>query len=244
MVFMAHAIAMILVELLLPVFNNLIQNYQSSDLLMMNFNDHIGKQIGVDYHSAGLYIGLLTVVLFCGLLAGCYPALYLSSLNPLDTIMGTINKNPGKAGFRRVLVIFQFSLSVLLIICTLIVGSQLKYMQSKNLGFNKENIGYFQFGLDFPREIFKKDLLRDPDILSVTIAANPFSGMGTGTSGGFNWEGKQADDEILFNLLYTDEDYAKTLQIELKEGRFFSSEFSSDNTAAVINEKAAEIMGF
>ena len=73
---------------------------------------------------------------------------------------------------------------------------------------------------------------------------NPFSGMGTGISGGFNWEGKQEGDNVLFSILYTDEDYAKTFQLELKEGRFFSSEFSTDNTAVVINEKAAEIMGF
>lgn len=127
-VLVAHLIAIIFVELLLPGFNNLI-----------------GKQLRVNYHSAGLYIGLITVVLFCGLLAGSYPAFYLSSLKPLDVIKGVINKNPGNAGFRRVLVIFQFSLSILLIICTLIIETQLKYVQNKNLGFNKDNIGYFMF---------------------------------------------------------------------------------------------------
>jgi ABC-type antimicrobial peptide transport system permease subunit len=244
MVFAAHIIAMILVEMLLPGFNNLIRNYQSSDLLMMNFNDHIGKNVAVNYHSAGLYIGLITVILFCSLLAGSYPALYLSSLKPLDTMKGSINKKPGNAGFRRVLVIFQFSLSVLLIICTTIAGKQLKYMQSKDLGFNKDNIGYFQFSMGLSREILKKDLSNNPDIVSVSIAGNPFIGMGTGTSGGFSWEGKQEGNDDIFSILNTDEDYAKTFQLELKEGRFFSSEFSTDNSAIVINEKAAEIMGF
>ena len=101
--------------------------------------------MAINYQSAGLYMGLITVVLFCGFMAGSYPALYLSSLKPLDIIKGGINKNPGNAQFRRVLVIFQFSLSVLLIICTLIVGNQLNYIQNKNLGFNKDNIGYFMF---------------------------------------------------------------------------------------------------
>jgi len=243
-VFVANLIAMIFVELLLPEFNNLIRNYQSSDLLMMNFNDHTGKPVYVNYHSAGLYIGLITVVMICGLLAGSYPALYLSSLKPIDIIKGIINKNPGSAGFRRVLVIFQFSLSVLLIICTLIVGNQLKFMQNMKLGFNKDNIGYFQFSYDMPREVLKKDLSNNPDIVSITIADNPFSGMGTGTSGGYNWKGSQEDNKVLFSMLYTDEDYAKTFQLQLKEGRFFSSEFSTDNSAVVINEKAAEIMGF
>ena len=127
-VFVAHAIAMILVELLLPSYNNLV-----------------GKQLNINYQSAGLYIGLITVVLFCGLLAGSYPAFYLSSLKPLDIMKGVINKNPGNAKFRRVLVIFQFSLSIILIICTLIIGTQLKYMQNTKLGYNKDNIGYFMF---------------------------------------------------------------------------------------------------
>jgi putative ABC transport system permease protein len=243
-VFVAHIIAMILVEFLLPGFNRLIQNYQSSDLLMMNFNNQIGKQVEVNYHSAGLYIGLIAVILFCGLMAGGYPALYLSSLKPLDTMKGFINKNPGNAGFRRVLVISQFSLSVLLIICTLIVGKQLKYMQNMKLGFNKENIGYFQFSYDMKREVLKRDLYNNPDIITVTIADNPFTGMGPGTSDGFNWKGKQEGNNVLFSMMYTDEDYAKTFLLNLKEGRFFSSEFSDDKSTVVINEKAAEIMGF
>jgi putative ABC transport system permease protein len=114
MVFVAHAIAVILVELLLSGYNNFI-----------------GKQLDVNYHRACLYIGLVIIVLFCGLLAGSYPALYLSSLKPLDTMKGIINKNPGSAKFRRVVVVFQFSLSILLIICTLIIEVQLKYMQNQ-----------------------------------------------------------------------------------------------------------------
>ena len=151
----------------------------------------------VNYQSAGLYIGLITVVLFCGLLAGSYPALYLSSLKPLNIIKGIINKNPGNAGFRRVLVIFQFSLSVLLIICTLIVGIQLKYLQNKKLGLNIDNIGYFQFSMGMQRETLKKDLSNNPDIVSVTIAEqNTFSI--TDSESGFDWEGKKEGDDVLF----------------------------------------------
>jgi len=243
-VFVAHIIAMILVEFLLPGFNNLIQNYQSSDLLMMNFNDQAGKQVDVNYQSASLYLGLISIIVFCALMAGSYPALYLSSLKPLDTMMGYINKNPGNAGFRRLLVVFQFSLSVLLIICTLIVGRQLKYMQNMKLGFNKENIVYFQFSFDMKREALKRDLYNNPDIISATIADNPFSGTGTGTSDHFNWKGRKEGTNIIFSTMYADYDYAKTFLLNLKEGRFFSSEFSDDKNAAVINEKAAELMGF
>jgi len=231
-ILVAHVIAMILVELLLPGYTNLI-----------------GKQLAVNYQSAGLYLGLITMVLFCGLLAGSYPAFYLSSLKPLDTMKGVINKNPGNTQFRRVLVVFQFTLSILLIISTLIVGKQLRYFQNMKLGFNKDNIGYFQFPAapwDPKLKTIKKELLNNPDILSVTkIFINYNNPLNIeGTSGGYKWEGKKEGDDVLFYTLGADEDYAKTFQVELKEGRYFSSEFSTDNTAIVINEQAAKIMGF
>jgi putative ABC transport system permease protein len=230
-VFMAHIIAMILVELLLPSFNNLT-----------------GKRLDINYQNAGLYVGLITVVLFCGLLAGSYPAFYLSSLKPLDTIKGVNNKNPGNAQFRRGLVIFQFSLSVILIICTLIVGKQLKYMQNKNLGFNKDNIGYFRFDTfpgDPKLETIKRELSNNPDIVSITKARyNPFNIDIANNPDKFTWAGKKEGDDALFYVLPADVDYAKTFQLELKEGRFFSSEFSIDNAAVVINETAAKVLGF
>ena len=227
-VFVALVIAVILVEILLPGYNNLI-----------------GRHLNINYQSPGLYMGLSTIMLSCSLLAGSYPAFYLSSLLPLDIIKGVINNNPANASFRRILVIFQFSLSVLLIICMIIVSTQLSYMQNKNIGFNKDNIGYFMFPTrpgDPRLKSLKKDLSNNPDILSVTIGNSPVNIEGT--SGGFNWAGKKEGEDVLFYNLSADEDYAKTFKLELKEGRFFSSEFSTDNNAIVLNEQAANIMGF
>jgi putative ABC transport system permease protein len=225
--FVATVIAMVLAELLLPGYNNLI-----------------GKQLDVDYHSVGLDIGLISIVLFCGLLAGSYPAFYLSSLKPLNIIKGDVNNSPGNTPFRRVLVIFQFSLSIMLIICTLIIGNQLQFMKNKQLGFNKDNIGYFMFPIrpgDPKLEALKKELCKNPDIVSVTIGNSPMNIEFK--TGGFNWAGKKVDDDVLFHQLGADEDYSKTFQLKLKEGRFFSSDFPTDNTAVVINEKALEAMG-
>ena len=227
-VFVALVIAVILVEILLPGYNNLI-----------------GRHLNINYQSPGLYMGLSTIMLSCSLLAGSYPAFYLSSILPLDIIKDVINNNPANASFRRILVIFQFSLSVLLIICTIIVSTQLSYMQNKNIGFNKDNIGYFMFPTrpgDPRLKSLKKDLSNNPDILSVTIGNSPVNIEGT--SGGFNWAGKKEGEDVLFYNLSADEDYAKTFKLELKEGRFFSSEFSTDNNAIVLNEQAANIMGF
>jgi putative ABC transport system permease protein len=229
-VFIAHVIAMILVELLLPGFNNLT-----------------GKQLNVNYQSANLYVGLISVVLFCGLLAGSYPALYLSSLKPLNIMKGVINKNPGNAQFRRVLVIFQFSLSILLIICTLIIGNQFKYIQNKKLGFNKDNIVHFTSHIrsEDPRlESLKTGLSNNPDILSVTRGDNPVNDKFIRNTYEYNWTGKEEGTDVQFNILNGDVDYAKTFQFEMKEGRFFSSEFPTDSFAVVINEQAAKVMGF
>jgi putative ABC transport system permease protein len=228
LVFISHIISMILVELLLPGFNNLLD-----------------KQLDINYQSPRLYIGLITVILFCGILAGSYPALYLSSLKPLNTIKGITNKNPGNAQFRRVLVIFQFSLSVLLITCTLVVGHQLRYIQNKSLGLNKDNIGYFTSHTR-PKgstlEDLKKELLNNPDIVSVTRGNNPVNIENN--SNGFDWTGNSDGNDISFFNLSCDADYAKTFHLDLEKGRFFSSEFSTDSSAAVINESAAKIMGF
>jgi putative ABC transport system permease protein len=228
-VFVAHIIAMILIELLLPGFNNLT-----------------GKQLVINYQSTGLYMGLISVVLFCGLMAGSYPAFYLSSLKPLSIIKGGLNPNPGNAKFRRVLVIFQYSISALLIICTLIIGNQIKYMQNKSLGFNKNNIGYFSFpaNKDDPKlETLKNELRNNPDIESVTKAEfNPFD-IGV-TLNNLTWQGKRKGDEVLFYNLAVDVDYDRTFQLKVVEGRFFSPEFATDSSAIVINERAAEVMGF
>ena len=104
-------------------------------------------------------------------------------------------------------------------------------MKNKKLGLNKDNIGIlFSFGIQ--RETLKKDLSNNPDILSVTNACLLFTALLIAESG-FDWAGKKEGDDVLFHLFYADEDYAKTFQIELKEGRFFSSEFSTDDNAVV-----------
>jgi putative ABC transport system permease protein len=227
-VFVAHIIAMILVELLLPVFNT-----------AMYIN------LEVNYLSPGLYIVLITVILFCGLLAGSYPAWYLSSLQPINIMKGIIIKNSGNAKFRRILVISQFTLSFLFIISTMIIKSQLNYMNSKSYGADIKNVCYFEFNEGIQRETIKNELSKLPNILSVTITDHQYFLNNWTTVKGISWKGKKEGDEVPFNLLAADKDYAKTFHLELKEGSYLSTdEFSTDNSAMVINEKAAAIFGF
>lgn len=225
-VFVAHIIGMILVELLLPGFNNLT-----------------AKHLFVNYLDPCLYVWLIAIVLICSMLAGAYPALYLSSLKPLNIIKGIISKNPGNTGFRRVMVILQFSLSVLLIICTLVVGSQLQYLQNKNLGIKLDQIGHIKFRPKVSGETLKADLAKNPDILNATIAFPDFFDRDGGAQS-FTWEGSKYNGEFYFGAIYTDVDFLNTFRLEMKEGRFFSNDFPGDTTALVINEKATEILGF
>ena len=225
-VFVAHIIGMILVELFLPGFNNLT-----------------AKHLFVNYLDPRLYVWLIAIVLICSLLAGAYPALYLSSLKPLNIIKGMISKNPGNTGFRRVMVILQFSLSVLLIICTLVVGSQLRYLQNKNLGLKLDQIGHIKFRPKVSGETLKADLAKNPDILCTTIAFPDFFDK-DGSAQGFTWEGSKYNGDYYLSAIYTDVDFLNTFQLEMKDGRFFSNDFPNDTTALVINEKATEILGF
>ncbi len=214
-------------------------------VMLSSFNAISGKDLVVNFGSYKLYLALLILVVVCGLLAGSYPALYLSSFDPLKVIKGAVSNKAGKGQFRRILVITQFSLTVFLIICTLFISRQIDYMQNKKLGLNKDNIGYFSFGDDIRQnsKALKNELLLNPDIIGVTMSQQHPAYILNSTSG-FNWEGKNQEDETLFHTVVTDEDYATTFKIEMKDGRYFSTDFPSDDSTVVINEKAAEVLGF
>jgi putative ABC transport system permease protein len=239
-IFVAHVVAMILVELLLPV-----------------FNASMFVNLRVNYQSAGLYLVLFTVIIFCGLVAGSYPALYLSSLQPINILKGLITKNRGNAKFRRILVTTQFTLSFLFIISTLIIKSQLNYMNSKNSGVNLDNIAYFEFygtqhetikselSKGLQRETIKNELSSISGVSDITISDHQYILNNWTTVNDLSWKGKQDGDKVLFVALMADKDYAKTFHLELKEGKYLTAdEFSNNISDVVINEKAAEIFGF
>jgi len=149
--------------------------------------------------------------------------------------------------FRRTLVIFQFSLSIILIVGTLVVYNQLDYMQDKKLGFKKEQVVYLPQYEEFETrfETVKSDLLQHAHILNVTATASlPSSGY-TFSNSLWKWEGQDTDDEILFRASYVDYDYFETLEMEMAAGRSFSRAFATDtaNAVVVINETAARMMG-
>jgi ABC-type antimicrobial peptide transport system permease subunit len=222
LVFAAHIIAMILVELFLPEF---------SRLLFTNLE--------INYKSFVLYLGLVVIMFFCAVAGGSYPSFFMSSVNPANILKSNDNQNKGSARLRKVLVISQFTISLLFIICTLIVKGQLNFLQNNNTGLSVEDVCHFEF-YGIKPQILKNSLLDNPEISSVTITSqNP--NYFWNPKIGFNWEGKNKDNKTQFNVLNTDQDFINTYQPVLISGSYLSPEYS---TGIVINEKAAKTFGF
>ena len=227
LLFMAIMIAFILVSLALPVLNSLA-----------------GSQFTVDSKNLLFILGLLLgASLILGSAAGIYPALFLSTFQPVNTLSGKIHPGVKKVHFRKTLVVIQFAISISLIIATLAGRSQLKYCLSRNLGFDKENVISIPVRdvstiLEF--ESIKASLLQNPEILKVACS-DSLPGKAIGTRGflseGNTWAPRYS--------LFVDHDFIPTMGMDIKEGRNFSREFSTDvEDAYIINEAAAEEFGW
>lgn len=223
----ALGLSLLIVEVLLPVFNSL-----SGKNLSLNSSGNLA-----------ILASLSGIALFTGLLAGSYPALFLSSFLPGKVLKSTYRSSGSSSILRKVLVVFQFSLSIFLIISTAVIYSQLQYIQSKDLGFNRENLIYA--GIDERiRENYdaiKNEILRNPHISKMTRtfqlpSYNRYSAP-------VDWEGKTPDQNINFNLSVVDPDYLDTMGLALIQGRNFSDEFTTDTSNFILNEEAVKQMG-
>jgi len=217
-----------------------------AELLFPSINNLLGKQLSLNLTGATIPI-LLGITILTGIIAGSYPAFYLSSLKPVNVLKNQLQfRGPGKSRLspRKLLVVIQFSLSIFFIVCAVVIHNQLEYIKNKDLGFDKEHVVLFNLQGEMPAytSTLKSELLNNPNIESVTIAANEL--FRWGSSSGIDWEGKQTDKVFDVGYNWVDYGYLKTFKLELKEGRFFSEEFSTDpSEAIVVNEAAIEIMG-
>lgn len=218
----AMILAMILVKLLLPEFNNLI-----------------GKQLTFKYFNNFKTIPfLLTFGIFVGIIAGSYPAFFLASFNPVKVIKGTHKSEGAHARLRNGLVIFQLAVSILLFSGTFFIGKQLNFLQNKELGFNKENLVVIQNteSLNSNISTFKNELLAQAGISAVTNTSAIPGRFHTGST--FS---QQATNEPRgFLTLWTDGDFLKTFEIEMVEGRYFNPESQSNTRSVVLNESAVK----
>ena len=230
-------------ESMLVSFVSLILALLLVHALMPFFNDLTGKKISLDYANLLISGSLIVITLLTGLVAGSYPAFFLSSFRPASVLKGNAQSALTGAGLRKVLVVVQFGLSVVLIICALVVYDQIKYIRNKNLGFDKENVFYFSRneGLRKNFESFRSEILQNPTVRFVASGnQNP---MEVGNSSADpEWEGKKKDDQILFQMIHCDYDYLPALGFSVLEGRNFSRDMSTDTSNFIITEETARRM--
>ena len=188
-----------------------------------------------------LFIFLLTI-----LVAGLYPALHLSSLKPLTMLKEKISSNKKGFSVRKSLVLFQFSVFILLIVGFMFIYKQLIFIVNQDLGFDKDQVMRISLTSDVSKNwrTFRTELLKNPDIKSFTFT-NTIPGHNESTTKDWDWEGKVGDEKIKLSIIGVDDDFVKTFGMKIKKGRFFSREFPSElGQGFVINEEAARIMGF
>jgi len=226
MAFLALFLAIVLVVLVLPKFNEITGKY-----IAWNFD--------LDF---GLIVLGLTLV--TGLISGSYPALYLSGFNPVNILKGKINNSMMELWARKGLVIFQFSISVILIVSVLIVYKQVEFIQTKDLGYNRDNIMYFASeGLTQEHMTpFMDELAKLPGVSHVSsIEDNIISE--TNSTGGVSWEGKDPKEVIYFEYRNVNFGMIELLGVKMAAGRPFSREFPSEELGVIFNEAAIKSMG-
>ena len=228
--FIALIFAVGIVVLLLPVFNDLAAK-------------ELSFGISGNVHSLLVLVG---IALLTGIIAGSYPALFLSAFQPAIVLKGTLHSGTRGSIFRKVLVVLQFSLTILLIVCTTIVYNQMNFMRNRKLGYHKEYLVYAALRGDMRQQfdVVKEELLKNPNILDVTSSGNtPTYGYNFSNSL-WRWEGQDPDEEILMRASFIDYNYFETFGMEIIEGRSYSKEFSTDPTEAlIVNEEAVKVMG-
>ena len=231
-------------EAILMVFLSVLVAIALLDIILPLFNSFVGKELRLNLIDNFYTIPLIIVfILFVGILSGSYPAFYLSSFKPVQVLKSSSLKGKRKSTVRSGLVIMQFSISITLLIGTIVIKNQLDYIQTKNLGFNKEHLfSIMNAGvLGKKVEAFKVELLKNSNILSVTNSSQMFrSGI---PGNGYLYDKKYGTDPTGCQFVDVDYDFLKTYQIKLKEGRFFSKAFSTDSSAVLINEAAEKIFG-
>ena len=213
-------------------------------LLLPAFNSLTGKQVELDLIHGSFWAVLLGITLITGLLAGSYPALFLSSLNPVRVLKGSLRFGSGARLFRQGLVVFQFVLSILLMVGMIVVYRQVNMVQTKNLGFQRSNLIYLpaEGNLVNKFETFKQELLAMPGIEQVSYLRQSPTGISSMTDW-IEWPGKVPNTSTEFAFTSAGYDLAKTLQVRV-QGREFSPSFGSDSANFIINQTMAKRIGY
>ena len=214
------------------------------EILLPLFNDLSHKEMSLDLSSNPFSIPLLfCLAILVGVIAGSYPAFYLSSFRPIDVLKSETKKGGRKSFLRNGLVVFQFAISIVLFIGTFVIYAQLKYVQTKDLGFDKEETVVINRTDDLFNQIksFEDELRANGDVVSATNS-NAIPGNQGGDSA-FWLEGTRAEKLEDLQTMFCDFNFSKTYGLQMADGRFFSKEHPSDTTAIVVNQEVERAFG-
>jgi len=211
-------------------------------LLMSSFNSLVGKQLHLNLADPLFWIGSLIIILFTGIMAGSYPALYLSSFNPVKVLKGTFAAGKSAVLPRRILVVGQFVISIFLIAATLIIYKQIQHVKDRNLGYNANNLIMMPStpATDKNYASIKNEMLKSGLIKEVTRTSSPITDIWW-RSPSPSWQGMPTDAKIIFSGIQTDVDFTKTMGIKLLQGRDFSGT-PSDSVSMILNKAAIDAM--
>lgn len=226
--YIAVAFSVVIVVCVLPLFSSLIG---------------IHLQLNLLYPSHILFLVIIGAA--CGAVAGSYPALYLSSFNLVRALKKQITRNAGNASVvRKILVVVQFVVSIVIIVSLIVIYNQIQYTKNRDLGFNQNNVLYVNTAPNLMKNYasLKQRVLSTNDVSAVSLASHSPMAMYS-NGGGYHWEGKAANEDVLVTNVSADADYLTTFGIQLKEGIGFSRDPKLDSTNVIINESFAKIMG-
>jgi len=214
-------------------------------LILPSFSTLSGKQLTFNPFKTGpVLFGLILITLITGIISGSYPALFLSTFKPVIVLKGRFSSGSKGSLFRKILVVFQFILTITLVIGTLIIYKQLNFVRNQKLGYDKDHILCLDLKGDLVQryETLKNELIKNPGVLNVTAGSD----MPTYIHASMNlseWEGKNTDDQFAIDILWWDYNYLKTFGLEMANGRFFSPETVGDESGGlIVNERAVQAM--
>lgn len=223
---MAFAIAILIAQLLLPFYNQLVD-----------------KQLIINYTSPAFWLFAGSLILVTGVVSGSYPALYLSSFQPVKVLKGKVQVGKNASLPRKILVTLQFGFSILLIIGTIVIYWQINFVKGRDLGYDQENLITVSYTAEVAKNYraIKQELLSTGAVNSVCKSNSPITEIWSNNFLG--WPGKPEDLRVIFTTIATEYDYTKTMGIKILEGRDFSEDHKSDTAAIIVNKAAMDVMG-
>lgn len=226
--FLAFIVALVIIPLVLPLLRDL------------GF-----ENISFSFNNISLLLAILGIAILTGLIAGSYPALYLSSFKPVKVLKGLFKQGQGAVIFRRALVVTQFAISIGLIVSTTIVFQQIEHARGRSIGYDPNNLIKVGMTKDLAKNFvpLKSDLLNTGYFESVAMSSGPLTAIWN-SWGDFEWEGKDPNAQIAIDVIMSEWDFEKTAGLKFKQGRPFSREFKTDSNAVILNETALKLIGY